>query len=160
MSQVCQCEGGPLSTAYFYAVSTLYLYTSMYFMQFVTFLHSLSYFLVFVLPLYGLWFFLAAADEEHLSTTMTKQQVKLFGRIAIANDTHPLRRLVFDSDHRFRKFSFNPRPVGRPKQCWVDEIYKMALSICGSEAHIARIFHHGVESLDNWHRLIDQHFRS
>ena len=101
---------------------------------------------------------LAAASEEYLSTTMIKQQLKSFGRIATANDTHPLRRLVFDSDHIFRKFSFNRRLVGRPKQCWVDEIYKIALSICGSEYNIAHTFHHGVESLDNWHRLIDQHF--
>ena len=36
--------------------------------------------------------------------------------------------------------------------------YKIALSICGSEDNIAHTFHHGVESLDNWHRLIDQHF--
>jgi len=101
---------------------------------------------------------LAAASEECLSTTMIKQQLKSFGRIATANDTHPLRRLIFDNDHKFRKFSFKPRPVGRPKQCWVDEIYKIALSICGSEDNIAHTFHHGVESLDNWHRLIDQHF--
>ena len=69
-----------------------------------------------------------------------------------------MRRLVFDNDHRFRNFNFNPRPVGRPKRCWVDETYNIALSIWGSEENIAHTFHHGIEFLDNWHQLINQHF--
>ena len=39
---------------------------------------------------------LAAADEQYLSITMLKQQPKSFGRIATSNNTHPLRRQVFD----------------------------------------------------------------
>ena len=101
---------------------------------------------------------LAVANGKYLSTTMIKQQLKSFGRIATSNDTHPLRRLVFDSDHQFRKFNFNPRPVGRPKQCWVDEIYKIALSNCGSEENLAYTFHHGIETHGNWHQLMNYHF--
>ena len=55
---------------------------------------------------------LAAAAEEHLSTTM----IKPFIRITTSNNTHPLRRLVFDNNHRFHKFRFNPIRIRRPKQ--------------------------------------------
>ena len=97
---------------------------------------------------------LAAAVKDDLSTTLIKQQLKSFGRVATSNNTHPLRRLVLDSNHRFRKFSFNPRPVGRPKQCWNDGTYKIALSPCCSKI-LQRAFHHAIEYLDKWHQLIN-----
>ena len=102
---------------------------------------------------------LAAAKEEPLSITALKQQLKLFGRLAISS-SHPSRWLVFDSEDSFEKFDFNPRPVGRPRQCWVDEIYKLAIAISGSTDELANIFHHRcAHSLDPWVTLI-QAFRS
>ena len=71
---------------------------------------------------------------------------------------HLLCSLVFDSNHRFSKFSLNPRPVGRLKYWYVHEIYKITFSIYCSEDNIAHIFHHGIDSLGNWHQLISQHF--
>ena len=93
---------------------------------------------------------IVAAGEEHFSTTMIKQQFKTFSKITTSNDMHPLRRLAFDNHHRFRKFNFNLRLV--------DETYKIALLICDSEDNIAHTFRHGIESFDNWHQFIDQHF--
>ena len=72
---------------------------------------------------------LADADDEHVKILIIKEQLNLFGRIATSNATHVLRRIVFDIDYNFRKFSFNPRPIGKSKQCCVDEIYKIALSM-------------------------------
>ena len=42
-------------------------------------------------------------------------------------------------------FNFNPKLIGKPKQWCVDETYKIAFSICGSEEYIAHTFHFEIE---------------
>ena len=101
---------------------------------------------------------LATAKEEPLSISVIKQQLKAFGRITLSRDTRPLRALIFDSDDSFEKFNFNPRPVGRPKQCWVDEVHKLALSICGSINNLGNTLNQCVDSFDLWLKLISDHF--
>ena len=102
--------------------------------------------------------FLATAKEEPVSISMIKQQLKAFGRIALSSDTNPLRSLVFANYDRFDKFDFNPRPVGKPKQCWVDEMHKLALAICSSVDNLADTFHQCTDSLDPWSQLINEYF--
>ena len=95
---------------------------------------------------------LDAAREEPLSVSVIKQQLKTFGRLAVST-THPSRWLVFDSHLSFEQFDFKPMPVGRPKQCWVDEVHKLAIAISGS-------FHDQscADSLNPWVKLVDEHF--
>ena len=68
---------------------------------------------------------LTAADKADISIIMIKQQLQSFRGITTSNYMYPLRHLECDNDHRFRKFNFNPIPVGRLKQCWLDEAYKI-----------------------------------
>ena len=89
---------------------------------------------------------------------MIKQQLKAFGRIAISRDTHQLRSLIFSNDGSLDKFNFNPRTVGRPKQCWVDEVHKLALSICGSINSLEDTLNQCIDSFDPWFKLINEYF--
>ena len=100
---------------------------------------------------------LTSANEEPLSVSVLKQQLMASSRIAVSNSTHQLRSLIFDGGHTFGKFDFHPRPVGMPKQCWVDEIYKIVLSICCSVHDIGETFRQCSDSLTPWADLVKQH---
>ena len=76
------------------------------------------------------------------------------------SDGHPLRALVFDSNHAYAIATIESRRVGRPKATWVREVSKLAALVCGSDQSIADIFHQRAnESSKVWHQLIEKYFK-
>ena len=101
---------------------------------------------------------LERAKAKPLSSILSKRQLKLFGRIALMDNSNILRPLVFARDS-FSKPILASRRRGRQRACWVDELHSMATRIAGSDLDLTALLNQcSSSSMKPWLSSIDAYF--
>ena len=96
---------------------------------------------------------LKAADETPLGKQLLKSQLLLFGRVARAPDTDPLRRLVFTKGTTQLASNQYVRKVGRPRNEWAAMLQKECWKMGTGHLQAIRVEH-------EWKAAVMTHYGS
>ena len=99
---------------------------------------------------------LELAKAKPLTTILARNQLKLFGRIALLSDSHILRLLLFDNGS-FAKPHAAPRRRGRPRASWIDGMHAMAIRVAGSDIDLSNLLNQCSSSLNLWMDAVDSY---
>ena len=89
---------------------------------------------------------------------LLRRQLKLFGRIAYMDPSTYMRQFVSDTSDRFGKAipKFTRRP-GRPRACWVNEVYNIAAGSHDSGNDFRSLLLQLGSSIQLWRHAIDHY---
>ena len=79
---------------------------------------------------------LEMARSQHLSVTLTKRQLLLFGKLARQPHDSPPRKLVFKPESVEAQVWTGTRQRGRPRQQWGPSLRKLAVTAAGGEQQL------------------------
>ena len=76
------------------------------------------------------------ARTKPASRLLLKPQLSYFGRLALKDQSDPMRRCIFENDSLEPRKLLSKRRVARPRLEWSTEIRKHALQMMGGEASL------------------------
>ena len=76
---------------------------------------------------------LEVAKQKPYTKQLLLQQLKLFGKVARATDTDPLRALTFSPGSFCPAGDLFVRKVGRPRNEWAGQLQSVALEVAGQD---------------------------
>ena len=101
---------------------------------------------------------LQQAGAAKASSTLLARQLALFGRIALLEDSSPLRQALFQSGSLNLIQAQKPRRRGRPRQSWPGMVREHAVQAANGEAGLTAVLASKCRTrTSQWRRVVSQY---
>ena len=100
---------------------------------------------------------LKQAKSIKLSSQLLQRQLLLYGDIARRPESDPLRRQIFEANSTITKIFRGPRPKGRPRHTWANELTKAARAVAGSEISLRNFLKRTAQASAAWRAAVKLH---